>query len=79
MTVVEVLLQYEQRIKEIQLSFDQARLTGLWSVGLLVVASAGFLILGLAAIRHKVMFVWPLASATLGVVSAVRFRGHWLT
>jgi hypothetical protein len=73
-TVHEVLLQYEGRLRELEASLAHARVHGTISAVVTALVIALFLMLGLYAIRQQVSFLWPSLPVPLAVLSARRYR-----
>ena len=70
MPVSELVIQYEDKIRSLQVGLDQARSQGALASGALVLATAAFLILSVSAIRRQAPLLMPLlmlpAIAVLG-------------
>lgn len=76
MTVHEVLIQYESKLRAMQAGMAQARLHSNVAAVVLAIAAALFLMLGLYAVRQQVSYWWPSVPVPVAAVSARRFRQH---
>jgi MutS domain V len=69
-TVGEVLIQYEDRVRQLQAGIEQIRLPHAVAASVLTIAVALFFALSLYAIRGQVSFLWPSLPITVAVASA---------
>jgi MutS domain V len=73
-TVPELLLQYEGKLRELQAGLAQTRAHNTVTAALLAMIIAVFLMLSLYAIRQRASFFWPSLPVPFAVVSARRLR-----
>jgi hypothetical protein len=73
-TVEDVLLQYQDRLRELQEGIAQIRLPYALNGGALVTAVAVFLALGIYAARGQLSFSWPLLPAPVAAISYRRLQ-----
>jgi hypothetical protein len=73
-TVSEILMQYESRLRELQAGMMHGRLHCNSAAVALAIAVALFLTLGLYAVRQQVAFWWPCIAVPFAAVSARRFH-----
>ena len=74
MTVQEVVVQYESRIRELQASAAQVRLPDGLAACALAAALGLLLLLSLYAIRGQMSFLWPSLPIPVAAASARRLR-----
>lgn len=74
MTVPEVIIQYESRLREMQAGIVNSRLHSNAAAVALAVAVAMFLMLGFYAFRQQVSLWWPSVPIPFVAVSARRYR-----
>ena len=74
MTVHDVLVLYEDRLRELEAAIAQLRLPHALSAGVLMIALGLFLALSLFAIRKQVSFVWPSLPIPVAAASARRLQ-----
>jgi hypothetical protein len=74
LTIPEVLIQYEARLRELQIAAAQARLHSTISAAALAVSVALLLMLSVYAFRPKAGYWWPGLSVPLVIASARRYR-----
>jgi hypothetical protein len=74
MTVHEVLLQYEDRLRDLQAGIEQIRLPHTLAATALIIAMALSLGVSLYAIRGQVSFFWPSLPITVAAASARRLQ-----
>jgi hypothetical protein len=74
LTIADVLVQYEARLRELQLAAAQARLHSSIAAAALAISVALLLILSLYAVRPRAGFWWPALSVPLMIASARRYR-----
>jgi len=73
-TLHDVAVQYETRIVELQAGLAQLRLPHALTAGILTIAVALFLALGLYAVRGQMSFLWPSLPIPVAAASARRLR-----
>jgi hypothetical protein len=73
-TFQDVVVQYEGRILELQVSLAQLRWSHAIAAAVLAIAFALFLVLGLYAIRGQLFFLWPSLPIPVAAASARRFQ-----
>ena len=76
MSVHDVLIQYENRLSDLQLSIVQLRLPQALTAAILAIAIALFLVLVLYAIRMQASYLLPSLPALIGAASAWRLQQH---
>ena len=74
MTIHEVLVQYEERVRQLHTGIEQLRLPNALTAGVLTLALGLFLALSLYAIRGQVSFLWPSLPITVAAASAQRLH-----
>lgn len=74
MTIDDLLVIYEGRLRELQAGLAQARLHSAAATVALTIAAALFLTLGFYAVRQRVDFWWPAVPIPLVVASARWYR-----
>jgi ABC-type multidrug transport system fused ATPase/permease subunit len=73
-TVHEVLIQYEGKLRELQTGITQLRLHHSLVTIALVIAIGMFLLLGLYAVRQQMSFLWPSLPIPVAAACARRYR-----
>jgi len=73
-TVHDVLVLYEDRLRELEVAIAQLRLPHALSAGVLMIALVLFLALSLYAIRKQVSFVWPSLPIPVAAISVRRLQ-----
>jgi hypothetical protein len=73
-TIQDVIVQYEGRIVELQSAIAHLRWPHALAAGVLTIAVAVFLALGLYAIRGQVSFLWPSLPIPVAAASLRRLR-----
>jgi hypothetical protein len=73
-TIHEVLIQYEDRVHQLQAGIEQIRLPHALAMGVLTVALGVFLALSFYAIRGQVSFLWPSLPITVAAASVERLH-----
>jgi hypothetical protein len=76
MSVHNVLIQYENRLSDLQLSIVQLRLPHALTAAVFAIAIGLLLVLSLYAIRMQVSYFWPPLPALITAVSAWRLQQH---
>lgn len=79
MSVHDVLIQYENRLSDLQLSIVQLRLPHALTAAILAIAIGLFLVLILYAIRMQASYLLPFLPALIAAVSAWRLQQHGQT
>ena len=74
MTVHDVLIQYEDRLRELHVGITQFRLPHAFASAILAIAIGLFLALSVYALRKQVCLLWPALSLLTAVASARRFH-----
>jgi hypothetical protein len=74
LTIPEVLIQYESRLRELQIAAAQARLHSAMAVAALAISVALLLLISLYAVRPRAAFWWPVLSVPLIVASGRQYR-----
>ena len=73
-TVHEVLVQYEERLRQLHTGIEQLRLPHALTAAVLTLALGLFLALSISAIRGQVSLLWPSLPMTVAAASAQRLH-----
>jgi MutS domain V len=73
-TIPEVLVQYEERSRQLHAGIEHLRLPHALAAAVMTLAFGVFLALSLYAIRGQVSFLWPSLPITVAAASARRLR-----
>ena len=76
MTAHQVLIQYQDRLRELQEGITQLRFPYALSAGILVIAIAVFLALGIYAVRGQLSILWPFLPIPVAAASARSLLRH---
>jgi hypothetical protein len=74
LTIPEVLIQYQARLRELQIAAAQARLHGTMAAAVLAVGVVLLLILSVYAVRPRAVYWWAALPVPLIIASARRYR-----
>ncbi|HLX44382.1 MAG TPA: hypothetical protein VKR43_13150 [Bryobacteraceae bacterium] len=74
MTAHDVVIQYEERLRQLHLGIEQLRLPHALAATVLTIAIGLFLALSLYAIRGQVSILWPSLPISIAAMSAQRLQ-----